>query len=233
VPRTRSPQRTDEILEAALQVFLVRGYQRTRMTDVAAEAQVSPGLLYTYAASKEALFHLVLRRELGEDLTAIALPVPDPGPDAVQAVVRDALREVSSIPTLERAAEIGDPADARAELEAIIGEHYDNLHRYRRVIRLVERSSLDWPDLADRYYQKGRRPFVRRLGAYIERRIASGHFTAVPDADVAARYVIEVVAWFAMHRYGDHDGVRIDDDIARETVVELATRSFGPTTAMT
>ena len=68
MPRTRSPQRTDDIVEAALQVFLVRGYQRTRMTDVAAEADVSPGLLYTYAASKESLFHLVLQRELGVDL---------------------------------------------------------------------------------------------------------------------------------------------------------------------
>ena len=79
VPRTRSPQRIDDIVEAALQVFLVRGYQRTRMTDVAAEAEVSPGLLYTYAASKEALFHLVLQRELGVDLAAVDPPRARPG----------------------------------------------------------------------------------------------------------------------------------------------------------
>jgi AcrR family transcriptional regulator len=83
VPRTRSPQRLDDIVDAALQVFLARGYQRTRMTDVATQAQVSPGLLYTYAASKEALFHLVLRRELGVDLATIVLPAPDPEPGAV------------------------------------------------------------------------------------------------------------------------------------------------------
>ncbi len=231
MPRTRSPQRTEDIVEAALQVFLVRGYQRTRMTDVAAGADVSPGLLYTYAASKEALFYLVVQRELGVDLAAVPLPAPDPGPDAVQLLIRTALREVSRIPTLDAAAALEDPPDARAELAAIIGEHYDNLHRYRRVIRLVERSALDWPELADRYYVKGRRPFLRRLAEYIERRVATRHFATVPDADAAARYVIEVVAWFANHRYGDRDGVRIDDAVARETVVELATRSFGPTTA--
>ncbi|MGZ8764793.1 MAG: TetR/AcrR family transcriptional regulator [Acidimicrobiia bacterium] len=228
--RTRSPRRTDDIVEAALQVFLVRGYRRTRMTDVAAAAEVSPGLLYTYAASKEALFHLVLQRELGVDLTGAGLPAPDPDPDAVQLLIGSALREVSRIPTLEAAAAIDDPADARAELAAVIAEHYDNIHRYRRVIRLVERSALDWPELADRFYVKGRRPFVRRLADYIRRRVASGHFTEVPDPDVAARYVIEVVAWFANHRHGDRDGVLIDDGLARETVVELATRSFGPTT---
>jgi AcrR family transcriptional regulator len=230
MPRSRSPHRIDDIVEAALQVFLARGYQRTRMTDVAAAARVSPGLLYTYAASKEALFHLVLQRELGVDLATVTLPAPDPDPEGVQVLIRAALREVSRIPTLEAAA-IDNPPDARAELAAIIGEHYDNMHRHRRVIRLVERSALDWPELADRFYVKGRRPFVRRLGEYIARRVASRHFTAVPDPDVAARYVIEVIAWFANHRYGDRDGALIGDEVARQTVVELATRSFGSGTA--
>jgi AcrR family transcriptional regulator len=229
--RTRPPQRVDEIVDAALRVFLERGYQRTRMADVASAAAVSAGLLYTYAAGKEALFYLVVQRELGVDLARLALPVPDPDPEAMQALIRAALHEVSRIPTLEAAASIDDPADAGAELAAIVGEHYDALHRYRRVIRLVERSALDWPELADRFYVKGRRPFVGRLGEYIRRRVSSGHFTTVPDPDVAARYVIEVVAWFANHRYGDRDGALIDDGVARETVVELATRSFGPTTA--
>jgi len=226
VARSRPPQRLDEILEAARRVFAARGYRRTRMTDVAVAAEVSPGLLYTYAASKEALFHLVLRREIGIDLSTLALPAPDPGPEAVETVIRTALREVSRIPTLDAVDSVDDPPDARAELVAIIGEHYDNLYRYRRVIRIVERSALDWPELAARIYVKGRASFVQRLGAYIRRRVASGHFTTVPDADVAARYVIEVIAWFANHRHGDRDGALIDDELARTTVVELATRSF-------
>ena len=114
----------------------------------------------------------------------------------------------------------------RAELAAIVGEHYDRVARYRRVIKLVERSALDWPELADRFYVRGRRPFVRRLGEYIARRVASGDLAAVPDPDVAARYVIEVVAWFANHRHGDRDGRSIDEATARATVVELVTRSL-------
>ena len=37
------------------------------------------------------------------------------------------------------------------------------------------------------------------------------------------RFVIETVAWFANHRYGDHDGGEIPDDIAQATVVQLVT----------
>jgi hypothetical protein len=53
--------------------------------------------------------------------------------------------------------------------------------------------------------------------------VASGHFAPVPDPEVAARFVIETVAWFANHRYGDYDGAQIPDDVAEETVVQLVT----------
>jgi AcrR family transcriptional regulator len=231
VARARTPERVDEIVDAALGVFLARGYRRTRMTDIAAAAQVSPGLLYTYAASKEALFHLVLGRETGLDLATVALPAPDPQPDAVLTAIQRALREIARLPALDEAVTIDEPDDARAELATIVGEFYDNVHRYRRVIRLVERSALDWPALDDRFYVKGRRPLVNRLATYIARRVSSGHFGTVPDVHIAARYVIEVVSWFANHRYGDRDRSLIDDELARATVVELTARSLTATAA--
>jgi AcrR family transcriptional regulator len=226
VARTRSPERLQEIVDAALEVFLEQGYRRAHMAHIARVAAVSPGLIYSYAEGKEALFALVLQRELGADIRATPLPFPNPDPAEVDALVRHALRDVSKIPTLDAAAEIERPADARAELAAIVGEHYDRVARYRRVIKLVERSALDWPELADRFYVRGRRPFVRRLGEHIARRVASGDLAAVPDPDVAARYVIEVVAWFANHRHGDRDGRSIDEGTSRATVIELVTRSL-------
>lgn len=226
MPRTRPADRLDELLDAALHVFLALGYRRARMSDVAAAAGVSPGLLYTYAAGKEALFSLVVRRELGEAVDAIALPVPNPEPGDLERLVVRGVRGIARNPVLEAAEAVDDPADAAAELATLVGEIYDSMHRYRRFIRVVERSAVEWPELAEHFYERGRRPLVRRLARFIARRCASGHYRPVPDPEVAARYVVEIVAWFANHRYGDHDGARIDDAIARETVVQLVTRGF-------
>ncbi|GIU86584.1 MAG: hypothetical protein KatS3mg009_1099 [Acidimicrobiia bacterium] len=226
MPRTRPADRLDELLDAALHVFLALGYRRARMSDVAAAAGVSPGLLYTYAAGKEALFSLVVRRELGEAVDAIALPVPNPEPGDLERLVVRGVRGIARNPVLEAAEAVDDPADAAAELATVVGEIYDSMHRYRRFIRVVERSAVEWPELAEHFYERGRRPLVRRLARFIARRCASGHYRPVPDPEVAARYVVEIVAWFANHRYGDHDGARIDDAIARETVVQLVTRGF-------
>ena len=67
---------------------------------------------------------------------------------------------------------------------------------------------------------------MKGLGKYIARRVETGDFAPVPDPDVAARYVIEVVAWWANHRQGDRSGKLIDDALARATVVELVTRGL-------
>jgi AcrR family transcriptional regulator len=221
--RTRPPRRLDEIVEAATVVFLEKGYRRARMDEISRQAGVSPGLLYSYAQGKEALFQLAQLRELGIDISQSELPVPTPSADEMQAVAKRAFREIAAIPALEAALKTDTPVDVRAELGNIVGEHYERLHRYRRFVRLNERSALDWPEMAERYYTRGRKSHVRRLGSYIAARISSGHFAPVPDPEVAARFMIETVAWFANHRYGDYDGAQIPDDLAQETVVQLVT----------
>jgi AcrR family transcriptional regulator len=226
VARTRAPGRLQDILDAALDVFSNLGYRRARMQDVAQAAGVSPGLLYTYAAGKEALFSLVIQREAGIDVDTLTLPVPNPDAKDFEAVVDRVLRAAMRGPSLDAVERTPAATDARAELRAIVGELYDRISEARRLLRLIERTALDWPELADRFYNRGRRPFVQRLGRYIARRIDSGDFRSVPHPEVAARFVLESASWFANHRLGDHDGKEIDDAVARETVVELVTNSL-------
>jgi AcrR family transcriptional regulator len=223
VARTRPTGRVDDIADAALRTLLTSGYRRTRMTDVARAAGVSSGLLYSYAASKEALFYLVVQREIGVDVGALPLPVATPAPSEIQVLLRRALKDLGVTRSLDAALALDSPPDVAAELATIVGEHYDAVHRHRRLIMLVERCSLDWPELAKRFYDKGRRPFVQRLGAYVDMRVSGGYFHPVPDPDVAGRFIVATVAWFANHRFGDRDGGGIDDDTARETVVQLLT----------
>src|SRR2546421_201921 len=79
------------------------GYRRTRMADVAVAAGVSPGLLYTYAESKEALFALVVQREAGVDIATLPLPVGTPSDHALVALVRRSLGALVDVHTLDAA----------------------------------------------------------------------------------------------------------------------------------
>jgi AcrR family transcriptional regulator len=60
----RKEARPQELLAAALDLFVERGYAATRLDDVAARAGVSKGTLYLYFANKEELFKAVVRESL-------------------------------------------------------------------------------------------------------------------------------------------------------------------------
>ena len=60
----RKEARPQELLEAALDLFVERGYAATRLDDVAKQAGVSKGTLYLYFTNKEELFKAVVRENL-------------------------------------------------------------------------------------------------------------------------------------------------------------------------
>ncbi|MXG30316.1 TetR/AcrR family transcriptional regulator [Streptomyces sp. YIM 132580] len=62
--------REEEILDAALRVFLRFGYRRSSMDEVARGANLSRQGLYLHFSSKQALFHATIERMIGQVRTA-------------------------------------------------------------------------------------------------------------------------------------------------------------------
>ncbi len=61
-------ERRQQILEAALAVFLEKGFNATKVSDVAARAGVSQGTIYWYFESKESLFKAAVQPFLRVDV---------------------------------------------------------------------------------------------------------------------------------------------------------------------
>lgn len=227
--RTRPPERIDELVTAASRVFRRKGFRQALMADVAKEMGVSPGLLYTYVESKDALYHLVVERLATEGQGPEPdLPVPEPLPGETQRLLGKTLGAGLAVPSLDAALrrDVRDPAEAGRELRTIVREHYAGMFRWHELLGVLERTASDTPDLRERFYVRGRRPFVKRLADYLASRIESGALRPVPDPAVAARFIVETVAWFAYHRHGDFDSASIDDATAEETVVDLVVAAF-------
>jgi len=62
VRQRRKQERPAELIAAALELFVERGFTATKLDDVAARAGVSKGTLYLYFASKEELFKAVIQQ---------------------------------------------------------------------------------------------------------------------------------------------------------------------------
>ena len=227
--RSRPPERFSQLRDAALAVFASKGLRRARMVDVARAMGVSTGSLYNYVESKEALFHWLV--ELGPSDASVeepaTLPIPTPPPGATERRLRQQLAEGMRLPRLEAALARRRVSDARAELEGIVREFYARLEATRGAGAAIERSAIDQPELFELYFRGARRALFTTLERYVEKRAKSGHFAAVGDPVVAARFLVETLAWFGRHRFSDPDpGLLPSDDAVRDEVVRRIVASF-------
>jgi TetR/AcrR family fatty acid metabolism transcriptional regulator len=123
--------RIAQILRAAAAVFAARGYEATRVHDIAAEAGVAYGLVYHYFGSKDRLLQTVFTRAwsaFADDLDGIARSGRPP-PDQLRAVLDylfgalDTFPDVVRVVVLEygRAARAGLPASAHPDVARALG----------------------------------------------------------------------------------------------------------------
>lgn len=223
------PRPLTEIAEACTRVFLDKGYRPAGISDVAKALRLSHGAVYTYADSKQALLYLALLRVLDPSaLESMPLPVKAPSPDEIVATVEGWVARQRGFDVLAESMRRPVSAAAYDELGAIVEEIYDFIAGNRLVLSLFARCSEELPALAQWYFVERRRGLFAALAEFLDARISAGLLRPVPDVPTAARFIVESIAWFAMHRHGDPDSAMLTDDNARSTVRALVPAAFLP-----
>jgi AcrR family transcriptional regulator len=215
--------RLDSLIQAATVVFIERGYRRTQIADVANAMQRSPGAIYRYVESKEALFDLVIRAVTQPEWkqTELTLPLPTPEPDATLTFLRNLLAREGQILSLEKAIAKQAVKQPHIELECIIRELYTKTAHYRIGMKLVERSALDYPELAFLWFGEIRSKILQQFAEYLQLRIEK-----VPDYAATARLIVETIVFFAVHRHQDPFPTPMSDRLAEETVVDNLVNAY-------
>lgn len=159
--RRRAEARPDEVLNAALAVFVEKGYAAAKVDEVARRAGVSKGTVYLYFPSKEALIEGIVRR----------------------AVAPIALRAVPDLETFE-----GDP---RLPITMLLTVLIQQLARPEAsaVPRLVIREVMSFPFIANFYRNEVLGKVMPALIRLIERGVETGHFRPV-DPELTVRSII-------------------------------------------
>jgi AcrR family transcriptional regulator len=218
--RGRKPPRpVAEVADAAVRIFTDKGFRTAGISDVSTALGLSHGALYTYVDSKQALLYLALLRAIQPDAVhALPIPVTAPPPPQIVKLVEAWAAVQTAVLAFPAGQELGDIIDAL----------YGFMDRHRRVLKLVARCAADLPELARWYFEQQRRAMLDRLAEYLRHQIRSGQLRPVPDVPAAARFIVETIAWFAMHRHTDPDSGMLDDDACRRTVRHLLLAAFLP-----
>ena len=81
-----SEERKEQITEAATKIFAEQGFDKARMDDIAAEADLSKGTLYLYFKSKDAIIKHILDKLFARELSDLQLLKDDPRPASEKLV---------------------------------------------------------------------------------------------------------------------------------------------------
>ena len=197
----RKETRPQELLDAALSLFVEKGFAATRAEEVARRAGVSKGTLYLYYPSKEELFKAVVRQKLTQLIAE--------GQDLVGSFE-------------------GSTSDLLRLLVHIWWERFGNTPA-AGIHKVVIAEVRNFPELAQFYVDEVIAPADRLFSSTVERGIQRGEFRALPVHDVAHALMAPMI-FMALHRHSfgacPVHGVEMDPAAMLDTQLDLVLRGL-------
>lgn len=160
----RGEQRRQALIEAARDVFLEQGYERASIEEVMRRVGGgSKASLYSYFGSKEGLFWEVLNLQC--DRFMQDLRVPTEADDQVEETLTAVARRFLK--------QISEPVS-------------------RDLFRIMIAEAPRFPELAERFYERGASSVRRMLGQYLELQCEAGRLHC-EDVEMAAIHFFELL----------------------------------------
>jgi AcrR family transcriptional regulator len=139
----RRPKRS-EVLDAAVEEILEKGYATATLAAIAERAEVSTATVFKHFRTKADIFGAIMRRIWGNEEDSLP-PAPEPGDP------RSGLLAIGH----DYAATITDP-------------------KIRALFRVMIAEVPRFPELGLELYEKGKKPYLERLQNYLEAEVAIG-----------------------------------------------------------
>jgi TetR/AcrR family transcriptional regulator len=168
----RKEARPGELLDAALDLFVAKGFAATRVEEVAAKAGVSKGTLFLYFKSKEELFEAVVRENIGNQISEGMAQI-----DSFSGTTTEMLR-FAMVTWWER---VGNT-------------------KASGISKLVMSEASNFPALANFYHDTVVKPGRQLIRAILQRGVDRGEFRAL-NMDYAVYSVIAPLMFLTMWKH--------------------------------
>ncbi len=197
----RKDARPQELLAAALDLFVDRGFSSTRLEDVAKRAGVSKGTLYLYFTNKEELF---------------------------KAVVRDSIVPVIGAAEDSIAGFEGHSADL---LRKVIIDWWERLGNTKAsgITKLIMAEASNFPDIACFYQEEVIARGTNMIASMLHRAVARGEFRPM-DVTIMTQVLIApmlmLMTW--KHTIGPCDQGHLDPLAFLDAFLDMALHGLMP-----
>jgi AcrR family transcriptional regulator len=203
----RKLARPQELLDAALDLFVEKGFAATRAEEVAARAGVSKGTLYLYYPSKEELLKEVVRHNVGNQIAE--------GVEVIRSFT-------------------GSSSELLAHILRLWWERVGET-RASGILKLMMSEVRNFPEIAQFYIDEVTLPCDRMLGELVQRGIDRGEFRQVPVREVV-HVLVGPLLFLVMNKHSlgaCSAAARLDPMPIIEAHIDLVLHGLEPRTAPT
>lgn len=172
VRQRRKEARPSELLDAALELFVEKGFAATRAEEVAARAGVSKGTLYLYFPSKEELLKAVIGHTLQADIAR--------GAERIAQAEGQPSQLLLELMTEWWTAVVDSPSSA--------------------VFKLVMTEVRNFPEIGAYYVREVVDPGHRLIGSLVQRGIDQGEFRQI-DVDSVVHAIVLPMVMLCLHKH--------------------------------
>lgn len=159
----RGEVRVEKFQEAAIEVFLAKGYRSARLTDIVAHAGGSMTTLYRAFGDKEGLLHAIMRESIANF------------GDGLEMLEQSELMPEHALPIAA---------------ERMVAEILSPPHMVTH--RIVFAEGLEFPGLRDWFYKHGIAPAQQQLSRYFERERDAGRLQVDAPEIAASQFYMMV-----------------------------------------
>jgi AcrR family transcriptional regulator len=170
--RRRKDDRPREIMEAALEMFLEKGYSATRLEDIAQKANVTKGTLFIYFENKEDLF---------------------------KSLVREGIAQLKEFDEQNR---MDIRVSAQESILFMVNNWWKSLANtiFGKLPKLIVSDASNFPDITQLYIDEVMVPGRRMIAEVIQRGIDAGEFQPV-NPEYAARLITAPLIMMSIWRH--------------------------------
>ena len=130
--RLKAPQRREQLLEVAAQLFADRGYDSTTTAAIAESAGVTEPILDRHFKSKQDLFIAIVRRMSEQTLNqwrAVIADIPDPA-EQIRTIAQQFPEQLKNLKVAYQVLHGALATSRDRKVVAVVTEHYTRVHAF-------------------------------------------------------------------------------------------------------
>ena len=215
-------ERLEKIYNAARRLFNHKGYPDTKMAEIAKEADIAVGTLYSMFTGKESVLTFTILCAFDKNYLHREIPLPIKTVDT--SVLKENLERVMA--EIKGILQITDEAgNICKDFITLMGELYDAFAAYMMGLDIIQKNGKILEELYS-IYMPQKRWFWGEMGRLLKMYMEAGQIQPIQHVMAHVEFLISTLSWWSVNVWNAFPNMDISPAEAKETFLGIIRRSY-------